>query len=88
MTSASEALIEASVPSCLVSIGELRGARQAFASAFAVPVLRVQQRGVIERAGDLIEQPELLEDLEALLVVDDRGLEIALVLMRLCHAGV
>ena len=67
---------------------EDRGALQALVRALAVAVLGVEHRRVIERARDLVEQAELVVELEALLVVEDRGLEVAVVLIVLRHAGV
>ena len=65
VTSASEALIEASVPSCFVPRQAPR-TREAFTGALRGSVLRVEQRGVVERAGDLVEQLKLFEGLQAL----------------------
>ena len=74
-----------------IALGLLRQHRRALQRlrcALAVAVLREQHRRVVEGARDLIEQAKLLIELEALLVVDDGRLEIAVVLVVLRHAGV
>src|SRR5207237_3714227 len=70
-------------PVALGFLGKARGARQRFTRSGDVPVLDVQPGRAVEGARDLIQQTELLEELQALLVVVDRGLDVARVVIGL-----
>src|SRR5881409_296319 len=67
---------------------ERGGAPQAIVRALAVAVLRIEHGRVVEGAGDLIEETELLVRLKAPQVVLDGTLEVAFILVRLRDAGV
>src|SRR2546430_9017944 len=68
--------------------GQSLGAGQAFSSARGVAVLDVESSRIVERARHLVEKPEVLVDLEAALVVEDRRFEVARLVVGLRHSRV
>src|SRR5436190_10778428 len=70
------------------SLGQTARASETLACPGEVPVIDIESRGVVERARHLIEKPELLINIEALLAGHDCGLDVTAVVVRLRDTGV
>ena len=69
-------------------LGQTARASETLACPGEVPVIDIESRGVVERARHLIEKPELLINIEALLAGHDCGLDVTAVVVRLRDTGV